>query len=251
MPLRRAALLTVLTCLALAGPAAASERSEARQYAAAIKPKLELTPEQGEAMVADYEARSAHIAATCLPSVKAAAKKDERSFLLLAIYITHASVAAYDHASAWSKQTDERLAAIDTDSATLRHARAARAALTRSLDATMAALPADFCAMVAAWQANGWRGRPPGSKPLFDEFEDAEKLFAGRSMQRGARLLRRSGATRAQIRAFNLEPRWPEVRDPAHDVVLDALGFGAPERQSPDEGGRREPWAAASGAGAG
>ena len=62
-------------------------------------------------------------------------------------------------------------------------------------------------------------------------------------MKRGARLLRRNGATRAQIRAFNLEPRWPEVRDPAHDAVLDVL-IGAPERQSPDEGGRREPWAA-------
>jgi hypothetical protein len=251
MRLRRVALLTILSCLAIAAPAAASERSEARQYAAAMQPKLELTPEQAEAMVADYEARSAHIAATCLPSVKAAAKKDERAWLLLAIYFTHASLAAYGHVSVWSKATDERLAAIDTDSATLRHARAARAALTRSLDGTIAAAPADFCAMVAAWEANGWKGRPPGSKPLFDEFEDADKLLAGRSMKRGARLLRRSGATRAQIRAFNLEPRWPEVRDPAHDVVLDALGFGSPERQSPDEGGRREPWAAASGADAG
>jgi hypothetical protein len=241
----------MLSCLALAAPAAASERSEARQYAAALQPKLELTPEQAEAMVADYEARSAHIAATCLPSVKAAAKKAERMSLLLGIYVTHASVVAYQHASAWSKETDERLAAIETGSRTLRRARAARAALTRSLDATIAAAPADFCAMVAAWQANGWKGRPPGSKPLFDEFEDADKLFAGRSMKRGARLLRHNGATRAQIRAFNLEPRWPEVRDPAHDVVLDALGFGAPERQSPDEGGRREPWAAASGADAG
>lgn len=241
MPLRRVALLTILSCLAFAAPAAASERSEARQYAAAMQPKLELTPEQAEAMVADYEARSAHVAATCLTSVKAAAKQAERSFLLLAIYVTHASAAVYDHVSVWSTETDERLAAIATDSATLRHARAARAALTRSLDATKAAVPADFCAMVAAWRANGWKGRPPGSRPLFDEFEDAEKLLAGRSMQRGTRLLRRSGATRAQIRAFNLEPRWPGVRDPAHDVVIDALGFGGPERQSPDEGGRREP----------
>jgi hypothetical protein len=251
MPRRRVALLTVLSCLALAAPAAASERSEARQYAAAMQPKLELTPEQAEAMVADYEARSAHIAATCLPSVKAAAKKDERSFLLLAIYYVYSSAAAFDQVSAWSKATDERLAAIDTASSTLRHARAARAALTRSLEASKAAAPADFCAMVTAWQANGWKGRPPGSKPLFDEFDEADKLLDGRSMKRGARLLRRSGATRAQIRAFKLEPRWPELRDPAHDVVLDALGFGAPERQSPDEGGRREPWAAASGADAG
>ena len=225
MPLRRAALLTMLTCLALAAPAAASERSEARQYAAAIQPKLELTPEQAEAMVADYEARSAHIAATCLPAVKAAAKKDERAGLLVGIYFTHASVAAYDHVSMWSKETDERLAAIHTHSATLRHARAAHAALTRSLNATIAASPADFCAMVAAWEANGWKGRPPGSKPLFDEFDDADKLLSGRSMKRGARLLRRNGATRAQIRAFKLQPRWPELREPAHDVVLDALVF--------------------------
>jgi hypothetical protein len=220
----------MLSCLALAAPTAASERSEARRYVAALQPKLELTPEQAEAMVADYEARSAHISATCLPSVKAAAKNDKRAFLLVGIYYTHASVASYDHASTWSKETDERLAAIETGSRTLRRARAARAALTRSLDGTIAAAPADFCAMVAAWQANGWKGRPPGSKPLFDEFEEADKLFAGRSMKRGARVLRRNGATRAQIRAFKLKPRWPELRDPAHDVVLDALGFGAPER---------------------
>ena len=150
MPRRRVALLTVLSCLGLAAPAAASERSEARQFAAAMHPKIELTPEDGEAMVADYEARSAHIAATCLPSVKAATKNDKRSFLLLGIYFIHVSVGAYGHASAWSKETDERLAALDIDSGTLRHARAARAALTRSLDATVAAAPADFCAMVTA-----------------------------------------------------------------------------------------------------
>ena len=214
----------MLSCLALAAPAAASERSEARQYVAALQPKLELTPEQAEAMVADYEARSAHIAATCLPSVKAAAKKDERAMLLLGIYYTHASVVAYDHGSTWSKETDERLAAIETGSRTLRRARAARAALTRSLDRTIAAAPADFCALVGAWEANGWKGRPPGSKPLFGAFDDADRLLAGRSMKRGVRLLRRNGATRAQILAFKLVPRWPELRDPAHDVVLDALG---------------------------
>jgi hypothetical protein len=67
-------------------------------------------------------------------------------------------------------------------------------------------------------------------------------------MKRGSRLLRHHGATRAQLRAFNGEPREPELREPAPDPVFEALGGEAPERTWPDDGGRREPWAVGSGA---
>jgi len=51
MPFRRAALLTTLACLLVVAPAAASERSEARQYAAAMDGLADLTPaEVGEAV---------------------------------------------------------------------------------------------------------------------------------------------------------------------------------------------------------
>jgi hypothetical protein len=246
MPHCRVALLTVLACLVIAAPAAASERSEARQYAAAMQPKLELTPEEAEAVVADYEARSAHISATCLVSVKAAAKKDERALTLAVVYAIHAFGATYGHLVAWSEETDARLAAIETGSRVLRRARAARTRITEFLGGLHEAASLDFCAMVEAWRANHWEGRPPGSKALFDEFKRADDVSSGRRMQRGTRLLRHHGATRGQLRAFNGQARWPELREPAEDVVFAALGFGPPERTSPDEGGRREPSALVS-----
>jgi hypothetical protein len=241
MPLRRVALLTILACVAIAAPAAASERSEARQFAAAMQPDIELTPGEAEAVIADYEARSAHVTATCLPAVKAAAKKLDRAFVLALIYGLYASSAAYEHMSAWMEEGDARLAAIETGSRTLRRARAARAKDTALFGNLAAATPTDFCAVVTGWQAKRWKRDPPGSEPLFALFEDVGELGA-RKMKRGSRLLRHHGATRAQLRAFNGEPRGPELREPAPDPVIEALaGAPAPERTSPDDGGRREP----------
>jgi len=246
MPVCRVALLTVLACLAVAAPAAASERSEARRYAAAMQPKLELTPEEADALVADYEARSAHIAASCLPSVKAAARNEDRVFALLFVYVFHAFGATYDQLAAWSGEADARLAAIETGSRTLRRARAARTVLTESFAELHDAVPADFCAMVTAWQAKGWKGQPPGAQPLLDLFDEADGTVT-RRIERGSRLLRRHGAKRSEVRAFEGEAAFPDMREAAHDLVLDALGLGAPERVSPDEGGSREPWAADAG----
>jgi hypothetical protein len=241
MPFRRVALLTALACLAIVAPAASSERSEARQFAAAMQPGLALTPEEAEAVVADYEARSAHVAATCLPAVKAAAKKLDRTFVLAVIYALYASAAAYEHMGAWMEEGDARLAAIETGSRTLRRARAVRAKNTALFGNLAAATPTDFCAVVTGWQAKRWKGEPPGSEPLFALFEDAGEP-AARKMKRGSRLLRHHGATRAQLRAFNGIPREPDVREPAPDPVIEALGGEpAPERTSPDDGGRREP----------
>jgi hypothetical protein len=243
MPLRRVALLTIFACVAIAGPAAASERSEARQFAAAMQPGLALTPEEAEAVVADYEARSAHVAATCLPAVKAAAKKADRALILGVVYSMHAYSATLKHMAVWLGEADARLAAIETDSRTLRRARAARAAITASFSELDAAMPADFCAMVTGWQAKRWKGDPPGSQALFETFDPSDDAaMTQRRMDRGSRLLRRHGATRAQRRAFNGIPREPDLREPAPDPVIEALGGEpAPERTSPDDGGRREP----------
>jgi hypothetical protein len=212
-----------------------------------MRPELGLTPEEAEAAVADYEARSAHIAATCLPAVKAASKKEERALALSFLYGMHATEALYGHLAAWSAETDGRLASIDTRSRTLRRARAARADITEFIGKITAVVPDDFCAMVTAWQAKGWKGEPPGTEAFTDLFADASDV-TDRRMRRGTRLLRRHGATRAQIRAFNEEPRWPELREPAKDLVAEAIGGGPPARTSPDEGGRREPWAVAASA---
>jgi hypothetical protein len=56
---------------------------------------------------------------------------------------------------------DARLAAIETGSRTLRRARVARARLTTFLREVGTAVPADFCAVVTAWQAKRWKGLPP------------------------------------------------------------------------------------------
>ncbi|HTE61754.1 MAG TPA: hypothetical protein VK631_15485 [Solirubrobacteraceae bacterium] len=163
-----------------------------------MQPKLELTPEEADALVADYEARSAHIAASCLPSVKAAARNEDRVFALLFVYVFHAFGATYDQLAAWSGEADARLAAIETGSRTLRRARAARTVLTESFAELHDAVPADFCAMVTAWQAKGWKGQPPGAQPLLDLFDEADGTVT-RRIERGSRLLRRHGAKRPTI----------------------------------------------------
>src|SRR5215203_3984623 len=117
----RAALLTLLACLLAAAPATASERSEARKYAAAMQPQIELTPEEGEALVAGYGA--------------------------------HISITSYGHLKRWMGEADARLAAIRTRSRTLRRGRAARASITAFYGKLEAAAPVDFCAAVTGWQA--------------------------------------------------------------------------------------------------
>jgi hypothetical protein len=153
MPPRLAALLIVLSCLVVAAPAAASERSEARRYAAAMEPKIAVTPEEGEALVAGIEARAAHVATTCLASVEAAAKKRERANLLMLLYDAHLAIDVYARYATWLKQGDERLAAIPTRSRTLRRARAVRPQAARMLSGLSELAPKDFCATVTAWEA--------------------------------------------------------------------------------------------------
>lgn len=240
MPSRRATLLSVLLCLLVAAPAAASERSEARRYAAAMEPKIVLTPEEGEALVADYEARSAHVAVTCLDSVKAATKRDESAITVLLLYLFHSLALSFDQEVAWQRQADDRLAAIPTSSPTLRRGRAARRAITRSFSKLVSGVPSDFCGMVTAWQAKRFKGMPPGAEHFYDEDGDSERV--ARRLRRATVLLGRHGATRGQLRAFNGVSRWPDLREPAEDLVLKALEGPKTRDPSPDGGGSRTPW---------
>jgi hypothetical protein len=244
MLLRCAALLTILVLLAAAAPAAASERSEARRYAAAMQPEIAVTPEEGEALVADYEARSAHVAATCLPSVEAAAKKKDLRLLVALVYGFHASALAQQTQASWMAEADGRLAAITTRSRPLRRARAARRHRTAFVTGLGEVTP-DFCAFLSAWEAEGFKGRPAGLEPVLRLFEEIdERRGADRQMRRARTVLKRHGATRAERAAFAGNPTWPELREPAPDPVAEALGY---ERESPDEGGTRTPSGAHAG----
>jgi hypothetical protein len=236
----RVALLTAFVALMAAAPAAASERSDARRFAAAMEPRIELTPEEREALVAGVEARAAHVATTCLPSVKAAATQRERARTLAVVYGFHTYAGIVATIARWLAEGDARLAAIHTSSKTLRRARAGRADLTRFFVALGAAAPADFCAAVTAWEADGFKGDPPGTDAIFAAIEDLEP-YSHLRLARGTRLLRRHGATRAQRRAFSGTPRFPPLRDPAADPVEEALNMG-PGREAPDDGPTRRPW---------
>ena len=230
-------LLTAVACLAATAPAAASERSEARKYADAMAPtKITLTPEEGEALVAGYEARSAHIAATCLDAVKDAARDEERSDALGFVYIVHLSIDSAALQEAWMREGDARLAAIRTSSRTLRRGRAARRQLTRFTGRLAVAWPADFCAVVTGWQAKGYKGAAPGLEAFDALVDDADDPRRDRWLERAERALKRHGATRAQRRAFGGTPVWPELtRKPAPDPVAEALGF---DRADDDAGAR-------------
>ena len=240
MPFHRAAALIILSCLVLAAPAAASERSEARRYAETLEPKLTLTPEQAETVVADYEARAAHVAATCLPDVRAAAKRERRLLMIFVLYGLHAFAASNAHQLAWLEAGNDQLAAVPTRSRALLRGRYARRSVTDEFARTIAATPPDFCAVVTAWRAKRFKGTPPGAEALFALFSEPSELKnPGRDIVRAVKLLRRHGARRAVAAAFAGEPSWPELREPARDPVIAALGM-EPER---DPGaGSRTPW---------
>jgi hypothetical protein len=240
MTLPRLALLIVSLALAVAAPASASERSEARRFAAAMEPEIGLTPEEGEALVAGMEARAAHVVATCLPSVKAAARKRERARTLEILYGLHVYADVLKTWAAWQADGDTRLRAIHTSSRVLRRARAARAEDTRFFAGMAAAAPVDFCAMVAAWEAHGFKGEPPEERATRDAaLAYIESRYTG-WLQRGTRLLWRHGATGAQRLAFSGIARWPRLREPAKDPVEEAIGAAA-QRRTPGDGPTRLP----------
>jgi hypothetical protein len=217
--MRAVPLLVLAACLAAAAPAAASERSEARRYAKAMQPRIALTPAEADAIVADQVARTGHIASTCMPDVREAASDENRRPAVAFVYGFHAFDAYFRRQLAWLREGQERLATIPTRSRALRRGRAARAAGARILDDVLAATGGDFCAMLAAWKANGWAGELPA-------WEAAARLFGadGRPIRRATRVLRRHGATRAQRRAFAGDPAWRALGFPESDPVEDALG---------------------------
>jgi hypothetical protein len=146
-------------------------------------------------------------------------------------------------------EDDNRLAAIPTRSRIPRRARAVRPQLARLLSGMREHAPKDFCAMVTAWEANGFKGDVDEADALLDLFREMnEHKGAGRAMNRASKLLKRHGATRAERAAFEGLPAWPELREPAKDPVAELL---MPGRDSSEGAGTREPWGAVSGADAG
>ena len=166
MPSRCAALLIALACLVAAAPAAASERSEARAYIAALQVDLAPTPADYAAWLADYRFRAHYVAATCLDAAEEGARRHDRSSLLLLTYFMYAADALQGSRIAWSEAVDQRLAAIPTRSRVLRRGRLARRHDTAERRAVVAATPEDFCGEVRDWQAAGWKGRSPMQQRL-------------------------------------------------------------------------------------
>jgi hypothetical protein len=248
MPSPRTTLLTMLLCLVVAAPAAASERSEARRYAAAMHGGTELTAADAEALVAGVEARSAHVVATCMPSVEAAAKRKGRRDILSLLYSQHLSADIFGTLTAWLEEADDRLAAIHTRSTVLRRGRAARRDFTRFIRGLGDVAPEDFCATVTEWEARGFKGAPAEAEALVDLFVGLGEDLNFKRWGRASKLLKRHGATRAERAMFDGEPDWPELREPAKDPVADLL---MPERDSSEGAGTRQPWETASGADAG
>jgi hypothetical protein len=242
---RRTTLLTILLCLLVAAPAAASERSEARRYAAAMHGGTELTAADAEALVAGVEARSAHVVATCMPSVEAAAKRKGRRETLALLYTYHLGADMYGTLAAWLREADDRLAPIRTRSTVLRRGRAARRGFTRLVRRMGELAPKDFCATVTAWEARGYKGEPEEAEALVELFVDVIQNLRLKPWARASKLLKRHGATRAERAMFDGEPDWPELREPAKDPVTDLL---MPERDSSEGAGTRQPWATVSGA---
>lgn len=244
----RLAVLAFLVGLVAAAPAAASERSEARSYAAAMRGLTELTPEEAEALVVGMEARSAHVVATCMPSVQAAAKRKARRQTLGMLYLYHLGADVFGALADWMAEGDDRLADIKTRSTVLRRGRAARRGFTRFVRLMSEVGPKDFCAAALAWEARGFKGEPAELKALAKAFES---LFEDLNLQpwaRASKRLKRHGATRAERMAFFGEPDWPEPREQAKDPVAELL---MPGRDSSEGAGSRQPWASASGADAG
>ena len=159
MPFRCAALLIALACLVTAAPAAASERSESRAYAAALKLDLVLAQADYDAWLADYRFRAGYVAATCLDVVKQGVRDHDRGIELFMLYTIYALRAPIASEQQWSRTVDDRLAAIPTRSRALRRGRAARRVETAALGAFLAAAPDDFCREIRDWQAKGWKGR--------------------------------------------------------------------------------------------
>jgi hypothetical protein len=196
------------------------------------------------------EARAAHVVATCLPSVRAAARKRERARTLALVYGLHVYADVFATMTGWLADGDARLRAIRTSSRVLRRARAELAAATRFYVEMTVAAPGDFCAVVTAWEANGFKGEPPEEQALTDAvLRYVNAPYTG-WLQRGARLLWRYGATRAQRLAFKGLPRVPQLREPAKDPVLEAIGAAA-EPRTPGDDPPRLPWAARAYSGSG
>lgn len=219
-------LLALVATVILAAPAAASERSEARALLAALEPEITLTPLEQEAIVTDYEARAAQVAATCMDDVRVAARKPVRTLDFLIPYSLHVAAAAHARTARWSADSRAALAAVRAASPVLRRAVAARARLLRRAEELVLA-PVDFCAELAAWRAGGWKGRTASSA----RFDDVTSSPLMRRLERRARmadpLLRRAGATKRQMNAWHGEPGTPELREPKDPVVAEILaGFG-------------------------
>jgi hypothetical protein len=71
-----------------------------------------LTPEAGEALVADYEARVRTIVDTCLPAVRDAAADPVRRGQLGLVDGFHAARTTFQRHLPWLRRGDERLAEL-------------------------------------------------------------------------------------------------------------------------------------------
>ena len=194
----RLAAIALLACLLLLAPAAAaSKRSEARRYAAALKTYAMAERETAAAAAPAYRARSDAVMAGCLDVVRDGAA---RQFIaVLQLYYLWAAKPAIDAAQPQSDRLVRRLRRIETRSRPLRRARRANARRNRDYARIPALLPADLCAVLAAWQRAGWSeaGEPASSKRAFaiDARVDERDVPA---IERGTRFLRRHGV-RARV----------------------------------------------------
>ncbi len=232
----RAAALALFLFLAAAPPAAASasKRAGAHAILRALQPKVELTAEQREAIVADQDARAASVAATCLDTVQAAVAGKRRADMTGALYYSYVTAAQGPIRRGWQRDSAKRLAALQLHARVLRRGIAARARFLRMSRQLEHAMPADFCAALTAWQASKWKDIPldvPADVRL--RHHDADRLIAALDV------LMNHGGKLDTFVAWLGEPSWPDLREPAPDPILKLLAKAAnPRVTDPDAPGR-------------
>lgn len=190
----------LLACLVLLAPAAAaSNRSEARRYGAALRAYADAGRATDAASAPAYHARRDAVVAGCLDVVRDGAR---RQFIaVLNLYVLWAAKPLIDAAQPESDRLVRRLGRTPTRSRTLRRARRAHSRRNRDYAGIPALLPADLCAELAAWQAAGWSvDDQPGSSKRLLALQNKVYRRDDAAIERGARFLRRHGV-RARVAA--------------------------------------------------
>ena len=222
--------LAALLAVALAAPAAAADGDGASRFRAAARAFLGASAQQTAAAAPAADARRDAVVSGCLDVVRDGAARQP---VTLGRYYVAWHAVPLDLATAPAVDgLVARLRRVTSPALPLRRARAAftRRAEDRARIARL--LPADLCASLRAWQAQGWRGRATPA-PWRRAIERYDRIHErdDPALVRGARLLRRRGASRRVADVFAPGIAQAERPSLAGDPVLQAIedaGGGPP-----------------------